>query len=88
MVHATHVTDTAGTGVVHMAPAHGQEDHAACAAAGIVLAHEYDLLDDSGCFRPAAGERLAGALYRPAGVFILSLSAALQLLSLIATRIS
>jgi isoleucyl-tRNA synthetase len=60
VVHADHVTDEAGTGIVHMAPAHGQEDYHACHAQGIHLTPDQDLVDDLGRFRAAAGAQLAG----------------------------
>lgn len=37
-----HVTSTDGTGIVHTAPAHGEEDYAVCAKAGIELVDATD----------------------------------------------
>ena len=48
VVPANHVTDDAGTGVVHMAPSHGREDYDACLAYGIEVD---DLVDDRARFR-------------------------------------
>ena len=42
-----HVTATDGTGIVHTAPAHGEEDYAVCAKAGIELV---DATDEEGKF--------------------------------------
>ncbi len=41
------VTTSDGTGIVHMAPAYGEDDYRVCRAAGIDLA---DPLDEEGCF--------------------------------------
>jgi isoleucyl-tRNA synthetase len=46
-----HVTDDAGTGLVHTAPDHGVEDFEVGLRAGIGM---LDLLDDQGLFRPTA----------------------------------
>ncbi len=61
-----HVTSDAGTGLVHTAPGHGAEDHAAAAAptaaaaagpGGIEVACP---VGEDGCYLPAAGPALAG----------------------------
>jgi len=49
----TYVTDTAGTGIVHNAPAFGEDDHRVCIAAGILTALEveqYCPVDPNGRF--------------------------------------
>lgn len=47
VISSDHVTTDAGTGVVHMAPAFGEEDYYACLAAGIPIVNP---VDDDGCF--------------------------------------
>src|SRR5947199_192125 len=44
-----HVTTDAGTGLVHMAPDHGEEDFLVCKAAGI---EPVFAVDDGGFYRP------------------------------------
>lgn len=48
VISAPHVTTDCGTGLVHMAPAYGQEDFEACKEAGLPL---LDTLDEEGVFR-------------------------------------
>lgn len=46
-----YVTDDSGTGVVHCAPAFGEDDHRVCLAAGIIEASGLVVaVDDDGCF--------------------------------------
>ena len=47
IIHADHVTTDAGTGIVHMAPAFGEEDFLACKQAGMPLVNP---VDDDGRF--------------------------------------
>jgi isoleucyl-tRNA synthetase len=47
VIAAEHVTAESGTGIVHMAPAFGEEDYLACKAAGIPLVNP---VDDDGMF--------------------------------------
>ncbi len=42
VIHSAHVTTTDGTGLVHMAPAFGEDDFAACQANGIELVDPVD----------------------------------------------
>ncbi|EGD80820.1 isoleucyl-tRNA synthetase [Salpingoeca rosetta] len=56
--HADHVTSDAGTGVVHMAPAHGLEDYHACAANGMQI--DLNLVDNTGRYTQDAGDALQG----------------------------
>ena len=44
---ADFVSDSEGTGIVHMAPAFGEDDYRVCRANGITI---FDPLDDEGCF--------------------------------------
>ena len=47
VIHSGHVTIDSGTGIVHMAPAFGEEDYFACAQAGVPLVNP---VDDDGMF--------------------------------------
>nr|BFD59867.1 isoleucine--tRNA ligase [Bdellovibrio sp. CKG001] len=47
IISSDHVTTESGTGVVHMAPAFGEEDYYACAKAGIPMVNP---VDDDGMF--------------------------------------
>lgn len=47
VLHADFVTDSSGTGLVHMAPGHGMEDYNACSALGI---EAFAPVDDAGTF--------------------------------------
>jgi len=62
VIHSGHVTTTDGTGLVHMAPAYGEDDFNACKAAGIDLV---DPVDDEGNFKaavaPYAGRNIKDA---------------------------
>ncbi|KAF0716908.1 Aste57867_2592 [Aphanomyces stellatus] len=65
-----HVTTDAGTGVVHTAPAHGQEDYFAWMAHH--AAHGSDnaitcLVDEKGCYTADAGASLAGLFVQTDG---------------------
>ncbi len=49
IIHAPHVTDSDGTGIVHMAPDYGEDDFAACKSEGIEVVRS---VDDEGNFGP------------------------------------
>ncbi|KAJ4286097.1 isoleucine-tRNA ligase [Kalmusia sp. IMI 367209] len=51
VLHADFVTDSSGTGLVHMAPGHGMEDYHACSAIGI---EAFAPVDDAGTFTKEA----------------------------------
>ncbi|KAF4592384.1 isoleucine-tRNA ligase [Ophiocordyceps camponoti-floridani] len=51
IVHAGFVSDGSGTGLVHMAPGHGQDDYEACSALGI---DAFAPIDDGGHFTQEA----------------------------------
>lgn len=55
-----HVTNDAGTGLVHTAPGHGVDDYIVCQKYGI---KPYCPVDEKGIFLPEAGEKLAGLFY-------------------------
>lgn len=67
IVHSAHVTGLSGTGLVHCAPAHGEEDYAAFRSLGLlsnatILCH----VDETGAFSPeianVVGEEAAASL--------------------------
>jgi isoleucyl-tRNA synthetase len=47
VIHSDHVTTDSGTGIVHMAPAFGEDDYYACAREGIPIVNP---VDDDGMF--------------------------------------
>lgn len=47
VIHSDHVTTDSGTGIVHMAPAFGEEDYYACAKEGMPIVNP---VDDDGMF--------------------------------------
>ena len=47
IIHSDHVTTESGTGIVHMAPAYGEDDYYACKANGVPLVNP---VDDDGMF--------------------------------------
>ena len=53
VIDSSHVTTDSGTGVVHMAPAFGEEDFYACKAAGIPVVNP---VDDDGLFLPVVSD--------------------------------
>ena len=56
-LHGSHVTSTAGTGLVHTAPGHGQDDYLVCLQNGI---KPYSPVDKYGKYTDALAENLAG----------------------------
>lgn len=57
VIGGDYITTEAGTGLVHTAPGHGQEDYATGLKYGLPLLSP---VDDSGKFTVEAGERFAG----------------------------
>lgn len=57
VVPSGHVTDESGTGVVHMAPAHGEDDYRVCRENGIVFINFVDL---TGRFTDAVSDFAGG----------------------------
>nr|WP_281758552.1 isoleucine--tRNA ligase [Alicyclobacillus hesperidum] len=47
VIASDHVTDDSGTGIVHMAPAHGEDDYKACQRAGLIF---INFVDETGCY--------------------------------------
>ena len=60
MLSGDHVTDDAGTGFVHTAPAHGEDDYIVFLNNGNSAKDIRDIVDESGCYRPEVPERLRG----------------------------
>jgi isoleucyl-tRNA synthetase len=62
VIHSDHVTIESGTGIVHMAPAYGEEDYFACHKAGLPIVNP---VDDDGMFTaevpPYQGRRVKEA---------------------------
>ena len=69
MLNGTHVTNDAGTGLVHTAPGHGLEDYQVCLAYDI---KPYCPVDEKGYLR-GVGERLEGLFYEEANDVVLEI---------------
>ena len=65
-----HVTNEAGTGLVHTAPGHGVDDYNVCQKYGIA---PYCPVDDRGFMSGEAGERLEGLFYEKANSVVLNM---------------
>lgn len=70
VLNGEHVTDDAGTGLVHTAPGHGVDDYTVCQKYGIA---PYCPVDDRGYLTSEAGERLAGLFYEDANKVVLEM---------------
>ncbi|KAG2447442.1 hypothetical protein HYH02_007767 [Chlamydomonas schloesseri] len=57
VIGGDYITTETGTGLVHTAPGHGQEDYQVGQRCGLPLLSP---VDDAGCFTAEAGERFAG----------------------------
>ncbi len=60
LLDGDHVTDDAGTGFVHTAPAHGEDDYLVFLKNGNSAQDIRDIVDESGCYRDLVPERLRG----------------------------
>ncbi len=60
MLPGEHVTDDAGTGFVHTAPAHGEDDFLVFLASGYTAADIRDIVDPDGCYTPDVPAPLTG----------------------------
>ena len=60
MLAGDHVTADAGTGFVHTAPAHGEDDYNVWVASGRSSRDIRDIVDDAGCYRDEVPEALRG----------------------------
>lgn len=70
VICGTHVTNDAGTGLVHTAPGHGIEDYQVCLNYGI---KPYCPVDEKGYMMKGTGERLEGLFYEDANKVVLDL---------------
>lgn len=70
MIVGTHVTNDAGTGLVHTAPGHGAEDYQVCLKYGI---KPYCPVDEKGYLMKGTGERLEGVFYENANEIVLDI---------------
>jgi len=70
MLVGTHITNDAGTGLVHTAPGHGAEDYQVCLAYNI---KPYCPVDEKGRLTEDTGERLAGVFYEDANAIVLDI---------------
>ncbi|NHK28615.1 isoleucine--tRNA ligase [Parvularcula flava] len=60
MLAGDHVTDDAGTGFVHTAPAHGEDDYNVFVASGRSTGDIRQIVDESGCYTDEVPEPLRG----------------------------
>ena len=60
VIAGPHVTDDAGTGLVHTAPAYGVEDFGLLDALGVEAEEILQIVDDGGFFTAEAGDMLVG----------------------------
>ena len=65
-----HVTSDSGTGLVHTAPGHGNDDYVVCTKYHIA---PYCPVDDKGYFDDSVGERLKGLFYEDANAIVLDI---------------
>ncbi|MFA7378342.1 MAG: isoleucine--tRNA ligase [Bacilli bacterium] len=70
VLNGEHVTNEAGTGLVHTAPGHGVDDYNVCQKYDIA---PYCPVDDRGFMTSEAGERLAGLFYEEANKVVVEM---------------
>ena len=70
VLNGEHVTNEAGTGLVHTAPGHGIDDYNVCQKYGIA---PYCPVDDRGFMTVEAGANLAGLFYEDANKVVLDM---------------
>ena len=70
LIVGTHVTNDAGTGLVHTAPGHGAEDYQVCLKYNI---KPYCPVDEKGYLMKGTGERLEGVYYEDANDIVLDI---------------
>lgn len=70
VINADYVTDSDGTGLVHIAPGHGADDYFACIKYGI---KPYCPVDEHGIMMEDCGPRLAGKFYEDANLEVLKI---------------
>ena len=70
VICGTHVTNDAGTGLVHTAPGHGADDYIVCQKYGI---KPYCPVDEKGYFMPGTGAGLDGVFYEKGNDIVLDI---------------
>ena len=73
VIVGTHVTNDAGTGLVHTAPGHGVEDYQVCLNYPGKGLEPYCPVDEKGFMMPGTGERIEGLFYEKANDVVLEI---------------
>lgn len=73
VIVGTHVTNDAGTGLVHTAPGHGVEDYQVCLNYPGKGLEPYCPVDEKGYMMPGTGERIEGLFYENANDVVLEI---------------
>lgn len=66
-----YVRDDDGTGIVHLSPAHGEDDYRVCMKNGILDSGIISLIDDNGCFELEDNPTLNKIFYRDCNPLII-----------------
>ena len=73
VINGTHVTNDAGTGLVHTAPGHGVEDYQVCLKYPGKGLDPYCPVDEKGYMMPGTGEGIEGLFYENANDAVLKI---------------
>ena len=73
VINGTHVTNDAGTGLVHTAPGHGVEDYQVCLKYPGKGLEPYCPVDEKGYMMPGTGEGIEGLFYEKANDAVLKI---------------
>ena len=73
VINGTHVTNDAGTGLVHTAPGHGVEDYQVCLKYPGKGLEPYCPVDEKGYMMPGTGEGIEGLFYENANEAVLKI---------------
>ena len=73
VIVGTHVTNDAGTGLVHTAPGHGVEDYQVCLKYPGKGLEPYCTVDEKGFMMPGTGEGIEGLFYEKANDAVLKI---------------
>ncbi len=73
VINGTHVTNEAGTGLVHTAPGHGVEDYQVCLKYPNHNLQPYCPVDEKGFMMPGTGEGIEGLFYEKANDAVLEI---------------
>ena len=73
VINGTHVTNDAGTGLVHTAPGHGVEDYQVCLKYPGHGLEPYCPVDEKGYMMPGTGEGIEGLFYEKANDAVLKI---------------